>query len=436
MSPNYRFFAFIFVGEQTISLRNFTALKLPPSFQTTIPPTHPAVESNPMTPQAYPLPGSPPPPVAAGETLDEDAFEVPRLHRLWLDRAERLGTSFLARRADAHGLQSRWSESGRAAVGIDLPRPETLTSALALKWLPDIAPTTRRLLMEWLRDKRSPHAPRFHVFDTPAALAPDVGTTGVALVALWRTGAIGVETLRRGAEEILLAAAAEPVQGVPEGVFKVFWEDHDEGVVCRRGREADPLTVVNALHAVVLAVRHARLDLEDVVDVREFREDGSRTRRMFVVAEIIQRNLDYICRHLQNPDLLRSGRYSQSEAQFLAFVTELWRDATPLAATLRRSLERAVRRMWSATKTFEGLEPLELASRIIAAHDLALLDLDLGHAREELCRHQQPDGSWAPSPFLTVDGGLTLGGREMATVYALRALRGPRRTGGHWHRRP
>ena len=174
-------------------------------------------------------------------------------------------------------LQGTLSPLAREKFAAFGGQPETFTTFLALKLFGATVGASARPLMEWAQDKRLALAPRYHFFADPGAIAADTDCTGVALVGLYQVGAITRRMLREGAEEILASAASESLTAAQnrshgknngeliEGVFKVYWDDGlQEG---HRGRKHDPACVANALHAVLLAARHAKLRIDGPVSV-------------------------------------------------------------------------------------------------------------------------------------------------------------------------
>ena len=186
----------------------------------------------------------------------------------------------------------------------------------------------------------------------------------------------------------------------------------------------DPGSVVQALFPVLLGLRQNRLRLVDPVQL-----DGEGAEGSLVVAEAVQHNLELVRDHLEGEQVHRgTSRYPSPEV-LLCLATELWRTTTPISASLRVPLERAVAHHWQAVHG-EELGVLERSALIIAAENLHLGHVDLERARLELVERQLPDGSFAASPYLYLEEPeLYFGSRALTTIFALRAIAGQPRTG-------
>lgn len=307
---------------------------------------------------------------------------------------------------------------------------EVYSSALALAWLPTLPADIRSRLVGWVARHLSDRGPvPFFDGDTGGC----VESTGMALLGLWRVGVLDAEASRRGAQSVLRSGAATAEALADEvGIFGTRWRRPPGS-----SGPADPGTVVQALFPVLLALRLGRSTLVDPVDLGD--DEGP-----FVVAEIVQQNLSYLVRHLSTPiegtAIEGTARYPMAEV-FLCLATELWRTTTPLSATLRTPLEKAICRSWSAMEgtgdggTGRELDALRLSALLIAAENLHLGHVDLEQTRLTLLEHQRADGSFAAAPFSHFqEPDLYFGSAGLSTVFALRALQGQPRSGA-WGRR-
>lgn len=318
--------------------------------------------------------------------------------------------------------------------------PECFTSMLALKMLGPLLGPEAESLVAWVADKRLPAAPRYHFFADAGAIAADTDCTGVALSGLYRVGAISRELLRAGAEEILRSAAAEDVGEEDNlshgkhngqliaGVFKVYWEDGAQGEAELRGRKHDPTCVANALHAVLLAVRHAGLRLDGTVQVHELLEDGDTMSRKLGRHEIVSRNIAYLIDCLERDSFAVGTRYYPSPDALLCFASELVRDFPEETASLRAPLLEALRMRWHAAPGRENdaacpRTAINLSMRLIAAQNLGLRESVLRTEIRALRRMQEPSGTW-PAGALFKLGRMRcyFGSESMSTLFALRAL--------------
>ena len=383
-----------------------------------------------------PLPG-----LDAVEDLAED--EDPGLERrleFLRQRRSRIGGtlapaySFLEGVIGEGGLQSRLDA---APAALDMPvsaeptgrnrRRELHTSSLALGWLPSPPQRIRRQLVRWVAGRLLPRGP-IPFFESPALRSSPRGcveTTGAALLGLQRAAALERGAQQQGISAILSSgateeAAAEDVQGL----FGSRW-------CCPPGSPMgmpDPGTVVQALFPVLLGLRHRRLRLVDPVP-----QDGDGIESPMVVAEAVQQNLELVREHLGGEQVHEGTRRYPSPEVLLCLATELWRTTTPISASLRVPLERAVTIHWQAVHG-EELGVLERAALIIAAENLHLGHVDLERARLELVERQLPDGSFPASPYLYLEEPeLYFGSRALTTIFALRAIAGQPRTGPWTH---
>jgi hypothetical protein len=324
-------------------------------------------------------------------------------------------------------------------------QPEIFTTFLALKLFGATVGASARPLIEWAQDKRLALAPRYHFFADPGAIAADTDCTGVALVGLYQAGAITRRTLRAGAEEILASAASESLAAgqnrshgknngeLVEGVFKVYWDDGlQEG---RRGRKHDPACVANALHAVLLAARHAKLRLDGPVSVKEVRDDGTCIAKELDRGYIIERNVQYLMRCLDRHVLATGTRYYPSPDAFLCFASMLVTAFPEQTMCLRGPLLEALSVRWHQppTRAADPANPctaLNVAMRVIAAQNLGAREVAIQREMASLVRMQRESGAW-PAAALFKLGSLRyyFGSEAMTTMFALRALLGPHGAG-------
>lgn len=320
-------------------------------------------------------------------------------------------------------------------------QPETFTTFLALKLFGALVGESARPLVEWARDKRLASAPRYHFFADPAAIAADTDCTGVALVGLFQAGAITRRVLREGAEEILKSAAAESLPAeqnraygknngeLIEGVFKVYWDDGVQDG--RRGRKHDPACVANALHAVLLAARHAKLRLKGTVQVEELRDDGTRVVKELDRGVIVARNVQYLMRCLDRGVLATGTRYYPSPDAFLCFASMLVTAFPDQTTCLRGPLLEALSMRWHQppARIAHPADPctaINLAMRISAAQNLGVRENAIQRETAHLVHMQRSNGAW-PAAALFKLGSLRyyFGSDAMTTMFALRALLGP-----------
>jgi hypothetical protein len=338
-------------------------------------------------------------------------------------------------------LQGALSPLAREKFAAFGGQPENFTTFLALKLFGSMVGESARPLIEWAQDKRLAQAPRYHFFADPDAIAADTDCTGVALVGLYQAGAITRRTLREGAEEILKSAATESLPAglnrshgknngeLLEGVFKVYWDDGMQAG--SRGRKHDPACVANALHAVLLAARQAKLRLDGPVLVEELRDDGTRLVKELDRGYIIERNVQYLMRCLDRHVLASGTRYYPSPDVLLCFASMLVTSFPEHTTCLRAPLLEALSARWHrpATRATDPANPctsINLAMRIIAAQNLGVREDAIQREAGTLARMQRASGAW-PAAALFKLGSLRyyFGSEAMSTMFALRALLGP-----------
>jgi hypothetical protein len=338
-------------------------------------------------------------------------------------------------------LQGALSPLARQKFAAFGGQPENFTTFLALKLFGASVGESARPLVEWALDKRLEAAPRYHFFADPGAIAADTDCTGVALVGLYQAGAITRRTLREGAEEILESAALESLSAeqnrsheknngeLIEGVFKVYWDDSMQDG--RRGRKHDPACVANALHAVLLAARHAKLPLEGPVQIEELRADGTRLVKELDRGFIIERNVQYLMRCLDRHVLTSGTRYYPSPDAFLCFASMLVACFPDQTMCLRAPLLEALSVRWHQipTRAADPANPctaINLAMRVIAAQNLGVREDAIQREIAHLMHMQREGGAW-PAAALFKLGSLRFyfGSEAMTTMFALRALLGP-----------
>jgi hypothetical protein len=319
-------------------------------------------------------------------------------------------------------------------------QPENFTSFLALKLFGPLLGEPARPVIDWARDKRLPARPRYHFFADPNAIAADTDCTGVALVGLYRSGALPRRTLRAGAEELLRSVALESLPAarnhaygkdngeLVEGVFKVYWDDGAQGG--HRGRKHDPTCVANALHAVLLAAREANLRLDGPIVADELDAGGRRLVKELDRSAIIERNIEYLVRCLDRDVLATGTRYYPSPDAFLCFASMLVRDFPDQTARLRAPLLEALRVRWHLpfTRAVDPTNPsmaINRAMRIIAAQNLGVRKGAVQREKASLVQMQRPAGAW-PAEALFKLGSMRyyFGSEAMTTMFAVRALLG------------
>jgi hypothetical protein len=320
-------------------------------------------------------------------------------------------------------------------------QPENFTTFLALKLFGSMVGESARPLIDWAQDKRLEPAPRYHFFADPGAIAADTDCTGVALVGLYQAGAITRRTLRDGAEEILKSAASESLCAgqnrshgkdngeLIEGVFKVYWDDSMQDG--RRGRKHDPACVANALHAVLLAARDAKLRMDGSVSVEELRDDGTPIVKELDRGFIIERNVQYLMYCLDRHVLTTGTRYYPSPDAFLCFASMLVTGFPDQTMCLRAPLLEALSMRWHRppTRAADPANPctaINLAMRVIAAQNLGVREDAIQRETVNLVGMQRANGAW-PAAALFKLGSLRyyFGSEAMTTMFALRALLGP-----------
>ncbi len=317
-----------------------------------------------------------------------------------------------------------------APFGDDLR--EALTSGMALKLIPDLPAALARPLVRYTLTHRHEEQGRFRFYAGQDSIAPCADMTGICLVGLWRSGAISSALLCSGAREILKAAAAESVRAedntshggrngaLQEGVLKIYWDDHADGPLQRRGRKHDAVVVCDGLHAVLLAERAGGLDLSAPVPLREHRADGSLAVGELSGAEIVRRSVGYLRACCADDRLADGTTYYGCPTFLMALIADLIADGGAHTACLRAPLHRALRRWMGLERESSALG---IAGAIIAASRSDLPGIDMLAWRRALVTLQQPDGSWPAAPWYRMrTRPLFYGNAAATTVFALAAL--------------
>lgn len=234
-------------------------------------------------------------------------------------------------------------------------------------------------------------------------------------LALWRAGALSREALHGAARELLDAARVELALDRRDDVHVI------EGP-WRRG--TPPLVRAHQLHVVLLAVRHAALDLDEVEDqVLELWQEELRTELSARQREI-----------RSGADEASGEDHFQETVHLLAATAELWRDTAPAARPLRLPLEKLTRLVWQAAVR-RRIGRAERAALLIASGNQRLDDLPANLLENRL---YVTDDEENPAHALTATW---VGGRRpnfaprpealnLATeALVIRALSGPARTG-------
>lgn len=261
---------------------------------------------------------------------------------------------------------------------------DTLISALALKWLTS--------LDEPMRDHLLGQAPATLVPDGRAATQDQLDRAAHWLTACRRSGLLGPERFYRQGKALLRSVRDE------SGAQSPSWDVGVSALV---------------LEPVLNTLQHSR----DLAGIQE-----------------VQPLIDQVRQHLESGAYLEGTPSYPTPEVFLCQVSELWRQTTPLSASLRLPLEDAIRRRWwsSAGPAREPLarRVLDLSCLIIAAENLHLSEMNLSTARQDLLQLQDPQGSFSPAPYRRSHGAFFLGSRAVTTIFAVRALEGQPRTGG------
>jgi len=177
----------------------------------------------------------------------------------------------------------------------------------------------------------------------------------------------------------------------------------------------DPLSTSVMLHALLLALRELRLDLDDLEPDLQIQ---------------VEKALSYLRLHLMSGDYRKGHHFCASPELLLCQVSEMWREAVPLASELRPSLEQAIR--WEIQ--VEAAEtPLARAALTIAAENLHLKGFNPSDQRMLLVDGQHRDAQASkclsrPPVFRRPDGTIFPAGKLMARVFVIRALLGQPRS--------
>ncbi len=316
---------------------------------------------------------------------------------------------------------------------------EGLTSGMALKLIADLPGAVAGALADYTLTHRHGDRGRFRFYAPPHSIAPCADMTGICLVGLWRAGALEAEALRSGALEILKGAATETLAAEDnvshggsngplfEGVLKIYWDDHPDGPLRRRGRKHDAVVVCDGLHAVLLAAREAELDLGALqVPLFAHRADGSEATHTLPAEEIVRRSVAWLHRYCTSGDLLSGTTYYGCSTFLMALLADLIADGGEWTAALRAPLHEALRE-WRRRRAGEALHlersALALAGALFAARRSGLQGEDLDGWTGVLVGQQAADGSWAPAPWYRMrTRPLFYGNATSTTVMALAAL--------------
>lgn len=261
---------------------------------------------------------------------------------------------------------------------------DPLMSAVALKWMVSSD--------EKLRDRLLGQLPQQLIPASRPVTQDQLDRAVHWLMAFWRSGRLSIPKLREYGGQLL-----KLVQESGTSSKSPAW---DVGVSA------------HLLEPILLAARYGSSDAPD---------------------EAVQALLRQVEQHLISQKYLDGSHFYPLPEVFLCQVSEVWRQTTPLSASLRKPLEAAVRDRWwsSAGPVREPLHrrALALAALIIAAENLHLSEVNLNRARQELSRLQSVEGAFSPSPYRRLHGSY-LGTRVTTTMFAVRALEGQPRTGG------
>ena len=282
-------------------------------------------------------------------------------------------------------------------TGVDMGRPDSLTPALVLSWLPTLPKAVKQAWFERLDE----------LSETPKALfadgAPSLEAEAARTLAEWRIS--GDRAKLRASALRLLASSLE----------------HG------RRQDLDPAQIAWILHPILLAARLAGLRLEKTqrLEVR----GRSRSLRLL---DVVRHHLETLGDFLLEADLHHGTDACPSPEWILCLSTELWRETTPWSANIRTPLEVAVWERWRQLRYAEDQPASTLATLLIAAENMHV-DVDLASLRWRLAALQRPDGSFPAGPLITIHPGPRhLGSKTVTTVLAARALSGQPRTGGLW----
>lgn len=321
-----------------------------------------------------------------------ELFERPTPQNL--DAVARAGAGALAFLAGEAGADEGLSS---LPAGVAVGRPDALTPALVLGWLPTLPKAAKR---SWLdRLDALGETPRALFADGP----PRLEAEAARVLAEWR--ARGERAKLRQSALRLLASSLEE---------------------CKR-HELDPAQVAWILHPVLLAARLAGLRLEETRRLKIHRRS-----RWLRPLDVVRHHLESLADFLLEADLHHGTPACPSPEWILCLCTELWRETTPWSAGIRTPLEVAVWERWRRLRHAQDLPASTLAALLVAAENLHI-DVDLASLRWRLAALQQPDGSFPAGPLITLHPGPRhLGSKTLTTTLAARALTGQPRTGGAW----
>ena len=174
-------------------------------------------------------------------------------------------------------------------------------------------------------------------------------------LALWRAGDLEREDLQRVARKNLDAAR----------VVLSFENRDDHRVIegpWRRG--TPPLDRTHQLHLLLLAVRHASLELDEAdLQVAELWQEELRTELSARQREI-----------RSGADASKDGDHFEDSVHLVAAISEMWRDIAPAARPVRLPLEKLTRLLWQSARSRRVLRA-ERAALLIAAGNQRLDDL-------------------------------------------------------------
>jgi hypothetical protein len=320
---------------------------------------------------------------------------------------------------------------------------EALTSGMALKLIADLPPPMVEDLARYVRQHRHGDRGRYRFYAPTDSIAPCADMTGICLVGLWRAGVLHPDELRSGAREILRGAAAESVSAADnvshggengplhEGVLKIYWDDHPDGPLRRRGRKHDAVVVCDGLHAVLLAEKVAGLSLDDrPVPLFAWRADGTAARGALSAQEIVDRSVDFLVEHCESGRLLEGTTYYGCSTFLMALLADLVAEGGRWTGRLRAPLHHALLAWWwqrdSGGAPARESTALALAGALYAARRSGLRGVDLGAWERTLCASQEADGKWPAAPWYRMrTKRLYFGNRTSTTVMALAALSVP-----------
>ncbi|TNE51895.1 MAG: hypothetical protein EP343_02355 [Deltaproteobacteria bacterium] len=317
---------------------------------------------------------------------------------------------------------------------------EALTSGMALKLISCMPTMLRCELVDYVYTHQHGENGRFRYYAGSDSIAPCIDTTGICLVGLWRANALDKELLHKGAIEQLKAAAAESVEpetnishggengALEEGVLKIYWDDHPDGPMRRRGRKHDAVVVCDGLHAVLLAAKEANLNLEELeVPLFEYRADHSVAEGQMNAAAIVCRNIDWLRHYMETGLALEGTTYYGCPSFLLSLLVELFLDGGEWAASLEEPIHNTLHAWWSRLGT-EQAHPLDstalgLAGGLLASKRLGLRGVDFAFYEGVLSKLQLEDGSWPAAPWYRMrTQPMFFGNAASTTVFAVAAL--------------